>query len=268
MGADPRPVSVFFDHHVHSVVSGDSPVPLEDRARTASSSKRPHGVSDHFPSPHLATDDDVLGYAERARRLGLRVALEYDLGVAPQLRPSTRDALDYLVGGVHQVSVGGAEVSYDAAGDYLKGHVKAYAERDRFDEALRRGVLEAILAVLAASFERDRVDVLAHPTFSPIAALVTDPETGYPLEWQERLIALCVRHDVAIEVNESYRVPHAAFLRRARAAGARVAVGSDSHGKLLPLRYTETLIAEAGMGDRVVGPPRSQEVLGSSASSS
>ncbi len=236
-----------FDHHVHSVISGDSVVPLEERARTAPG-PRPHGVSEHFPSTELRDDDDVLRYVERAKGLGLRAALEYDLGVAPTLRPSTRDALDYLVGGVHQVTVNGREISYDAAGAFLKGRVGSYADALLFvgDPGVGSAVLEAILRVLTVSFERDRVDILAHPTFSPLAAL-GDPEAQYPREWQERLIALCLRHGVAIEVNESYRVPHRAFVERAREAGARFAVGSDSHGELLPLGYTIDLIDATGI---------------------
>lgn len=253
-----------FDHHVHAVLSGDSAVPLEERARTAHG-PRPHGVSEHFPSRHLRSDDDVLRFAERARSLGLAPALEYDIGVAPALRPSTRDALDYLVGGVHQVTVDGREISYDAAGAFLKRRSHGFAEGGDFrrDGALARGLLEQVLRVLAASFERDRVDVLAHPTFSPLAAL-GEPEAAYPAEWQERLIALCVRHGVAIEVNESYRVPHRAFAERAKAAGARFAVGSDSHAELLSLDFTLALIDGSGIRERL----RIQEASGSSASSS
>lgn len=256
-----------FDHHVHAVLSGDSVVPLEERARTAGGA-RPHGISEHFPSTHLHDDDDVLRYVDRARRLGLRVALEYDLGIAPPLRPSTRDALDYMVGGLHQVTVRGRQISYDDAGAYLKRRVQAYASARLFtgDDDLSRDVLETILAVLAASFEVDRIDILAHPTFSPIAAL-GEAEASYPAEWQERLIALCVKAAVAIEVNESYRVPHPAFVARAKACGARFSVGSDSHEELLPLDYTMTLVDSEGLGDRLL-EPSGQDVSGSSARSS
>lgn len=240
---------------MHSVVSGDSTVTLEERARTASG-PRPHGVSDHFPSPHLRDDDDVLRHVERAKALGLRVALEYDVGVAPPLRASTRDALDYLVGGVHQLSIGGAVLSYEAAGAFLKGRGSLFAERHAFeDPALQRVILEEILRILRSSFGRDRVDVLAHPTFSPLAAL-GDPEACYPLEWQWRLIELCGRYGVAIEVNESYRLPHAPFLRRAREAGLTLAVGSDSHAELLPLDFTRAVLADAG----IAGPLRDARV--------
>ncbi len=240
-----------FDHHVHAALSGDSSVPLEERARTASG-PRPHGISEHFPSPHLRDDDDVLRYVERATALGLRAALEYDIGVAPALRPSTRDALAYLVGGVHQVTLEGREIAYDDAGTFLKRRASAVATAVRFarEPDLTRAVLEEILRVLAASFERDRVDVLAHPTLSPLSAL-GDPEACYPAEWQDRLIALCVRHGVAIEVNESYRVPHREFVDRANARAARFAVGSDSHAELLPLDFTLALVDASGIRGRL-----------------
>lgn len=83
---------------------------------------------------------------------------------------------------------------------------------------------------------------------SPLAAL-GDPEASFPVEWQERLIELCVANGVAIEINEAYGVPHCAFLERAHARGARFAVGSDTHFALLPLERTAAMIQAAGVAD-------------------
>src|SRR3989442_283050 len=136
------------------------------------------------------------------------------------------------------------------SGDLLNRGSGTYAGAALFarDPGLARAVLEEILRVLEASFARDRIDVLAHPTLSPLAAL-GDPEAHYPAEWQERLAALCVRAAVALELNESYRVPHRAFVDRAKRAGAAFAVGSDSHARLLPLDYTLALVEATGIGD-------------------
>ena len=69
---------------------------------------RPHGVSDHFPwREKLRDDDDVLRYIDDAARLGLRVGLEYDIGVAPPLRATTRASLHYMIGAMHQLEVDG-----------------------------------------------------------------------------------------------------------------------------------------------------------------
>ena len=237
-----------FDHHIHSERS-DGTVSLADRAKSVS--VRPHGISDHYPwRDKMRDDDDVLRYLDDAATLGLRVGLEYDLGVAPPLLASTRRSLHYLIGAVHQLQIDGVRIGYDTAGQYLKGKLggKPFPEHDRWssDEQLRRRLLERTLEVVREGVLDVGIDIVGHPTFTPLQAL-GDPETSYPIEWQERLIELCVSNDVAIEINESYGVPHQAFLVRARRAGARFSVGSDTHFALGPLTKTELMITAADL---------------------
>jgi histidinol phosphatase-like PHP family hydrolase len=257
----------YFDHHIHSTRS-DGTVTLEERAKSVAA--RPHGISDHYPwRTGMQKDGDVLRYIDDAARLGLRVGIEYDLGVAPKLPRSTHDALDYVIGSVHEVKIDGKRVGYDAAGAHLKGRTPPpYAEAAKFaDPELQRHVLEANLALVREGILETGIDILGHPTMSPLSAL-GDPEAGYPVEWQERLIALCVEHGVAFEINETYRVPHQAFLGRAYARGARFAVGSDSHFALVPLDRTEAMIREAGIGAaRFLDGRRTQEGVSTAASS-
>lgn len=255
-----------FDHHIHSSRS-DGRVSLEDRAKSVAI--RPHGVSDHYPWHDLKDDDALRRYLDDAARLGLRVGIEYDLGVAPPLPRSTRDALDYVIGSVHRVAIAGKRVGYDLAGAFLKGRMgPVYPEAGRFADAeLQRGVLEAHLALVREGILETGIDIVGHPTFSPLAAL-GDPEAAYPIDWQERFIALCVSHDVAIEINEAYGVPHRRFLERAHARGARFAVGSDTHFELLPLERTEAMIAAAGVGAAPFLDGRRRQAGVSSATSS
>lgn len=235
-----------FDHHVHTDRS-DGTKTLADRAQ--STRIRPHGVSDHFPWPRgMQSDDDVLRYVDDASRLGLRVGLEYDLGVAPELRATTREALDYLIGSVHQVDVVPGEwISYDEAGAFLKGRITSFTEAKRFlDPSLQQRILDRTLEIVRVGVERDRIDILGHGTMGPLAAL-GPPETVYPAEWQERLIRLCVAAGVAIEVNECYGVPHRAFLERAHRLGARFSVGTDSHFTIRPIDKTMEMIRAAAL---------------------
>jgi histidinol phosphatase-like PHP family hydrolase len=234
-----------FDHHLHTDRS-DGTVSLAERASTVS--VRPHGVSDHFPWPgKMDDDDDVLRYVDDAARVGLRVGLEYDLGVAPPLRATTRDALHYVIGALHQVEVDGVWISFDDAGAFLKGKLVSFPERERFvDGDLARRIRERMLDVVRESLQRDGIDILGHGTMSPLAAL-GDPERAYPAPWQEELIQLCIGAGVAIEVNEAYGVPHREFLERARRMGARFSVGSDTHGLLAPLDKTAAMIEAASL---------------------
>ena len=248
-----------FDHHVHTDRS-DGRVSLADRARSVA--VRPHGVSDHFPwRDKLRDEDDVLRYMDDAARLGLRVGLEYDLGVAPPLRRSTIDALDYVIGAVHQVDIDGVRIGFDEAGRYMKGLAGPgpFAGAARFaDPDLRRRILERTLEVVRQGIDEVRIDILGHPTFSPLAAL-GDPDEGLPLEWQERLIDACASARVAFEVNEAYGVPHRAFLVRARDRGALFSVGTDSHGEIGPLDRTDAMIRGADLAhDRFLDGSRAR----------
>lgn len=257
-----------FDHHVHTERS-DGRLSLADRAR--SMAVRPHGVSDHFPwREKMRHDDDVLRYLDDAARLGLRVGIEYDLGVAPPLRPSTRQALHYTIGAVHQVVIDGVRVGFDEAGAFMKGQraPSAFAEATRFgDPALQRRILDRTLEVVRQGIDAVEIDILGHPTFSPLAAL-GDPEESFPVDWQERLIDLCVTSQVAIEVNESYGVPHHAFLVRARERGALFSVGTDAHGEIGPLDRTEAMIRDAELPlDRFLRGERVRQVRSTARSS-
>jgi histidinol phosphatase-like PHP family hydrolase len=257
-----------FDHHVHTARS-DGRLSLEDRARSVA--VRPHGVSDHFPwAETMRDDDDVLRYLDDAARLGLRVGLEYDLGVAPPLRASTREALHYTIGAVHQLTVDGVRVPFDEAGRFMKGARSApFAEAARFaDPSFQRRILEHTLEVVRQGIDEVGIDILGHPTFSPLAAL-GDPEDAFPVEWQERLIEMCRGARVAIEVNESYRVPHREFLVRARERGALFSVGTDTHGEVGPLDRTEAMIREAELPhDRFLSGKRVKPQARSTARSS
>ncbi len=251
-------MTALFDHHVHSDRS-DGTVSLADRAATVR--VRPHGVSDHFPwRDTLRTDDDVLRYVADASALGLRVGIEYDLGVAPPLRQTTREALDYVIGALHQIELAPGEwIRYDDAGAFLKGRTRSFGEAARFmDAALAARIRERTLDVVRAGIERDGIGILGHATMGPLAAL-GDPEAAYPAEWQERLIDLCVAASVAIEVNEAYGVPHREFLERAARRGAVFSVGSDTHFELRPLDRTMAMIAAAGLATvRFVSPERAR----------
>lgn len=249
-------MAALFDHHIHSDRS-DGTVSLEGRAATVK--VRPHGISDHFPwRDKMRGDDDVLRYIDDAARLGLRVGLEYDLGVAPDLRATTRDALHYLIGALHQIEVDGQWIRYDAAGSFLKGRTKEYDEAARFaDPELLVRIRERTLDVVRDGIERVGIGILGHATMSPLAVL-GDPEVLYPAAWQEQLIRLCIDGGVAIEVNEAYGVPHREFLERAQRLGARFSVGSDTHFELRPLDKTMAMIGAARLDEtRFVAPAKS-----------
>ncbi len=74
------------------------------------------------------------------------------------------------------------------------------------------------------------VDVLAHPTLLPLALRTRPLDELWTEAREERAVAALGRAGIAFEVSNRYR-PHERFVRRAVAAGVRLALGSDGHSE-------------------------------------
>jgi hypothetical protein len=73
-----------------------------------------------------------------------------------------------------------------------------------------------------------RIQVWANPTYLPESL-----QSQYDALWTEarmdQLIAATVKNGVAIEINAHFQIPSVAFLKRAKAAGAKFSFGSNRH---------------------------------------
>jgi len=72
------------------------------------------------------------------------------------------------------------------------------------------------------------VQVWANPTYLP-ESLQADYDTLWTAVRMDRLIHAAVKNRVAIEINAHFQIPSAAFIKRAKAAGARFSIGSNRH---------------------------------------
>ena len=79
---------------------------------------------------------------------------------------------------------------------------------------------------------REPIDIYVNPTFLP-AVIAKEYDTLWTAERMDRVIEAAVKNDVAIEINARYRLPSEAFIRRAKAAGAKFAFGTNNGGKNL-----------------------------------
>src|SRR5579884_785926 len=73
-----------------------------------------------------------------------------------------------------------------------------------------------------------KIQIWANPTYLPESMQARYDELWTPAR-MDRLISAAVKNGVAIEINARYRIPSAAFIRRAKAAGARFSFGSNRH---------------------------------------
>ncbi|MCX7819337.1 MAG: hypothetical protein N2652_09030 [Kiritimatiellae bacterium] len=104
--------------------------------------------------------------------------------------------------------------------------------------------------------EREPIDVLANPTFLP-ASLAARYDELWTEARMRRVIEAAVRYDVALEINARTRLPGRAFLRLARAAGAKFAFGTNNRDEDVgDLGYCLDVAHELGLGPADLFVPR------------
>jgi hypothetical protein len=92
------------------------------------------------------------------------------------------------------------------------------------------------------------IDIYVNPTFVP-----DEINDLYDELWTEdrmdRVIAALVENDIALEINDRYRIPSAAFIKRAKAGGVKFTCGTNngSLSDLGRLEYCIDMIEEAGL---------------------
>lgn len=92
------------------------------------------------------------------------------------------------------------------------------------------------------------VDIWVNPTYLP-AVLAADYDRLWTPARMDRVIAAAVAHGVAIEINDRFRIPSTAFVRRAKAAGARFTFGTNNGGRddLGQLEHALAVMRDAGL---------------------
>lgn len=108
--------------------------------------------------------------------------------------------------------------------------------------------MDLLVARTEAILEQEPVDILVNPTYLP-AVLAADYDRLWTPERRARVIAAAVRHGVAIEINDRFRLPSAAFIRQARAAGAKFTLGTNNGGRedLGPLSHSARMVRECDL---------------------
>ena len=259
------------DWHSHSFFS-DGRATHEAMIAEASRHGVVLGLSDHIlmDNRRLRSVEELTGYITALSALPVLVGAEVSVGdVSDEAQIAVASGvlgeLDYLIASLHQVDVPQGRVTASAYLNWRFGMypryeptVVEYDRRDYFDEWLR---------MLATTLEAMPVRILGHFALFPEQADATgvspaaidptsDPEPdSLAREWLDATIDLCLRHDVAIELNSKSRVPHRQFIERAAERGTRFSLGSDAHHleRAGDIGFGRAILHELGIGpDRVL----------------
>jgi hypothetical protein len=93
------------------------------------------------------------------------------------------------------------------------------------------------------------VDIYVNPTFLP-DAIAKDYNRLWTEERMKKVVAALARNQVAMEINNRYRLPSAAFLKMAKAAGCKFSFGTNNAGSadLGRCEYGLEMVEECKLG--------------------
>jgi len=91
------------------------------------------------------------------------------------------------------------------------------------------------------------IDIYANPTYLPKPLVAQYDKLWTPARMQ-RVIDAAIEQDVAIEINNRYKIPSPAFIRQAKAAGAKFSFGTNNNeAELGRMEYAIQMIRDCGL---------------------
>jgi len=234
------------DHHLHTRWSDGSLNPA-DLVEIARQKGYRIGVSDHAgPRQTGIQEHNFDAYLADLGRYPVYRGVEFDVAYGLTFDSGRAAELDYVIGSLHGVMREGQYRPLDGMFAWQQRGATYVPDVDLSDPEVWIGEW---LSILDLCFRTTPVDILGHPTLTPILPLDPDPEKAYRVEWEERLCELVVEHQVALEISGRYRLPHERLLRMAKDMGAIFAVGSDGHHskQICDLDYPLEMIDRLGI---------------------
>ena len=125
-------------------------------------------------------------------------------------------------------------------------------------EAFMEMYVDRILGVM-----REPIDIYANPTFLP-KQIAPSYETLWTTDRRHKVIAAAIENNVAIEINNRYKIPSASFIKQAKAAGAKFSFGTNNaDANLGRLEYPLQMVKECNLAwqDIFVPKPEGQKKI-------
>ena len=122
---------------------------------------------------------------------------------------------------------------------WIEDEVGEIKDPERFMDML----VDRILGVL----NHEPIDIYVNPTFLP-KAIAGDYARLWNEDRMQRVIDAAKRNEVAVEINNTYRIPSAAFIKRAKQAGVKFSFGTNNADKKLGrIEYCLEMVKECGL---------------------
>ena len=117
--------------------------------------------------------------------------------------------------------------------------------KDEVEVGDPQAFMDLLVAQTVGILEREPVDILVNPTYLP-EVIAADYDRLWTPERMQRVIDAAVKAGVAIEINDRFRLPSAAFIKRAKQAGLKFTFGTNNGGRedLKALEHSVAMVKE------------------------
>lgn len=231
-----------YDLHTHTNLS-DARFPIEDLVEVEREQGHILGVSDHLFCCGIYTMNDIKNYIDILHQYPVYRGAEVNMEHRFNLPDNLDDEIDYIIASVHNMPDGrGGFVPLNQYFSSRSGYIKENSKN--YSSDMNRYYLAYIIQMMEKTFSTQRVEILGHATVLPPCDELFG--TKFLLQWEDAVISLCGKYDVALEISGLWRAPNIDMLRRAKTAGLRFSMGSDCHDRLQigNLQYVEQAIEE------------------------
>ena len=234
-----------YDLHTHTNMS-DAQFPIEDLIEVEQQQGHILGVSDHLFCCGIYTMNDVKNYIDVIRQYPVYRGAEANLEHRFNLPDELDDDLDYIIASVHNMPDGrGGFVPLNQYFSKRSGALDEYSKN--YSPDMSRYYLAYIIQMMERTFATQRVDILGHATVLPAYDELYG--TRFLEQWEDAVINLCKKHNVALEISGLWHAPRMEMIQKAKEAGLLFTMGSDCHRRLQigDLAYPERIAEELGL---------------------
>lgn len=234
-----------YNLHTHTTLS-DGSASIEYVIQKAKEKGYKLGISDHIFCGGINTLEAVERYLDTLGRYEVLRGAEANIGEDFRLPDRLAYKLDYCIASVHYYFNEHREKEWLSSyfGNRAKHH-NNYVPN--YNKGLCEHYMEQILKMVEGTFKTQRVDIYGHPTVLPFYEDLG--RTRFLVEWEDEMIGLCKKYQVALEVSGLWHEPNMQLVQKALRQGVKLSFGCDGHKleEVCELGYVEKMIEVLGI---------------------
>lgn len=201
------------DYHSHTHFTDAIGTPLEYANVAEKKGLRSFAITEHIWRTSAWLDDLLKEISDARKNESITMlsgveAKQINIYGDIDVRESDARKVDIVLGSVH---------AYPTEKDYIFINPK---------EISAKKALEIETEAMIALARNKQVDVIAHPY---ILYKKYFNRGIIPMDYAIKVINAAIDNDIALEVNNKYKVPDKEFLKVALGSGAKISIGSDAH---------------------------------------